>query len=99
MAYRTDDEDGADDEQQEGCRIVDRSHREAACKDVAEKDHRNIRREHAAGGAGDDGEEVRIASGQRERCDLGFIADLRNEERDQRGEEGSSMRLFAVILI
>jgi hypothetical protein len=68
MADRADDEDGPNSEQENGGRIVDRTHREAIGKDAAEKDHWNIRREHAAGGAGDDGEEVRIAGGQRECC-------------------------------
>src|ERR1022692_5205790 len=99
MAYCANDEDGPNSEQENGGRIVDRTHWEATSKDIAEKAHWNIRREHAAGGAGDDGEEVRIASGQRECCDLGLITNLRDEERDQRSEEGSSLCLFAVILI
>src|SRR5580658_2079073 len=92
MTYCTNNEDSADYQQQQGCRVVNRPHRQAAGKDVAEEHHGSIGREHAAGRAGDDREQVRITGRQRQCCDLGLIADLGDEERDQRGEEGASLR-------
>jgi hypothetical protein len=82
IEYRAVDEDGTDTEQQDGGRVMDRAHREAASKSIAKEDHGRIGREHAAGSAGDDGRKVRITGGKRDRCNLGFIADFRDEKCD-----------------
>ena len=68
-----------------------RAHREAAGKGIAEEDRGSISFERAAGRSDDDSDDLRITGGERERGDPGFIAKLREEERDERREEDASL--------
>ena len=64
---------------------MDGAHRQAAGKCIAQKYDRRIGGEHAAGGAGDDGRKVRVTGGERDRCDLRLVANLRDEKSGRLG--------------